>query len=149
MRGGVVTRAAYDALTIAKWFLAWSEETTETGLSNLKLQKLLYYAQGHHLAQKGRPLFSDPVQAWSHGPVVPDIYHEYKHHGGQVFVLDEDDDFEWDEVDKDTTRFLMRVWNTYGGLAAWRLRNMTHEETPWRENFSEGGRNATIPPESM
>lgn len=149
MRGGVVTRAAYDALTIAKWFIAWSEQTTESGLSNLKLQKLLYYAQGHYLTLKGRPLFRDPIQAWSHGPVVPKIYREFRQFGGDEFVLTEEDDFCWEDVDEETTQFLMKVWNTYGGLAAWRLRNMTHEEKPWREHFVDGGRNITITNESM
>lgn len=46
----------YSALTIAKWFVAWAE-AEEDELSNLKLQKLLYYAQGHYLACYGRPLF--------------------------------------------------------------------------------------------
>ena len=41
----------YPALTIAKWFIAWAEAEDEE-LSNLKLQKLLYYAQGHYLARK-------------------------------------------------------------------------------------------------
>ncbi len=49
----------YDALTIAKWFVAFAE-ANEADCSNLKLQKLLYFAQGHYLAASGemsrRPL---------------------------------------------------------------------------------------------
>src|SRR5580693_2299753 len=70
----------YPALTIAKWFIAWAEAEDEE-LSNLKLQKLLYYAQGHYLAESGRSLFTDQLQAWSHGPVVPQVYYEYKDNG--------------------------------------------------------------------
>jgi hypothetical protein len=50
----------YAALTIARWFIAWAEAEGEE-LSNLKLQKLLYYAQGHHLAERHQPLFTEQI----------------------------------------------------------------------------------------
>jgi len=131
-------------MTIAKWFIAWAEEEDESDLSNLKLQKLLYYAQGHHLASHGTPLFKDEIQAWSHGPVVPIVYHEYKRFGSDDVVLPDDDPFEFSDIDDDTSVFLSKVWNTYGGYAAWRLRNMTHEERPWKDHF-DGRRSVVIP----
>jgi uncharacterized phage-associated protein len=138
----------YPALTVAKWFIAWAEAEGEE-LSNLRLQKLLYYAQGHYLAERHQPLFRDPIQAWSHGPVIPPIYHEYKRFGSSSIELPESDPFDWDHVDEDTTEFLGRVWNTYGGLSAGRLRNMTHEERPWRAHWRDDERNVVIPPEDM
>jgi uncharacterized phage-associated protein len=95
----------YSALTIAKWFIAWAEAEEEE-LSNLKLQKLLYYAQGHHLARFGHALFEEPIQAWSHGPVVPGVYHEYKWAGAGPLTLPDDDPFRWDDVDPQTSEFL-------------------------------------------
>jgi uncharacterized phage-associated protein len=130
----------YGAITIAKWFLAWAEQAEEAGLSNMKLQKLLYYAQGHHLGSTGQPLFTDDLQAWSHGPVVPNVYRSFRDFGGALIDLPEDDDFRWSDVGPGTTEFLMKVWNTYGGFAAWRLRNMTHAEAPWKDNFVDGER---------
>lgn len=141
--------ATYTAMTIAKWFIAWAEDAEDTGLSNLKLQKLLYYAQGHHLASRGEPLFRDQLQAWSHGPVVPTVYHAFKDAGSGPITLADDDDFEWTDVDMETAQFLGKVWNTYGGIAAWRLRNMTHDEAPWREHFVDGERGLVIPEESL
>ena len=138
----------YEAMTIAKWFVAWAD-ANEAELSNLKLQKLLYYAQGLHLAANGEPLFPEAIQAWSHGPVVPVVYHAFKKFQSQDVELSEDDDFEFSVVDDETTDFLIGVWNTYGGLAAWKLRDLTHEEPPWKENFKEDVRNVEIPVESM
>ncbi len=63
----------YPVLAIAKWFVAWAEAEQEE-LSNLKLQKLLYYAQGHHLAEGRGPLFTESIEAWAHGPVAPRAY---------------------------------------------------------------------------
>lgn len=140
--------AEYDALTIAKWFVAWAE-ADEADVSNLKVQKLLYYAQGHHLAMFGSPLFRDKIQAWSHGPVVENVYHELKQFGRTGVVLPDDDPFVFDEVDEETTRYLMQVWNTYGAIAAWRLRDMTHETGPWQRHFVPDQRYIAIPQDEI
>jgi uncharacterized phage-associated protein len=103
----------YSALVIAKWFIAWAN-TEEAEPSNLKLQKLLYYAQGHHLALEDTPLFREAIQAWSHGPVVPDVYHEYKSYGSGDLAVVDDDSFAWEDVDDDTTQLLIQIWNSYG-----------------------------------
>lgn len=139
---------AYSAMTIAKWFVDWAN-SDDAELSNLKLQKLLYYAQGYHLAMRGSPLFSDEIQAWSHGPVVPAVYHYFKEFGSGPISLLDDDPFEWDHVDPATSQFLAKVWNTYGGVAAWKLRNMTHAEAPWAEHFSQGERHVVIPQDEI
>ena len=62
----------------AKYFLAQVSEDAGDLISNLKLQKLLYYAQGFHLALYDQPLFPEAIEAWTHGPVVPDLYRHYK-----------------------------------------------------------------------
>ena len=138
----------YPALIIAKWFIAWAEANDEE-LSNLKLQKLLYYAQGHHLAEQHRPLFNESIQAWSHGPVVPQVYYGYKSFESSSIVLPGDDPFMWDQVDPDTADLLGKVWNTYGGYSAGRLRNMTHEEQPWRNHWQDGVYGTQIPQQEI
>jgi uncharacterized phage-associated protein len=143
-RARVAHEPPYPALTIAKWFIAWAEAEDEE-LSNLKLQKLLYYAQGHYLAERLRPLFTDQIQAWSHGPVVSSVYHEYKGSGRSCIELADEDPFTWDDVDEDTAGILSVVWNTYGGFSAGRLRNMTHAETPWRSYFRPDEYGIVIP----
>lgn len=138
-----MTNAPYAAKTIAEWFLAWAEDEEEAVVSNLKLQKLLYYAQGHFLARTGKPLFNEDIQAWGHGPVVAPIYHEYKQHGRDG--IPSDPDFAFDEVDSETTRFLMSIWETFGAKTAWKLREMTHTEKPWVSTFDENVYAKVIP----
>lgn len=140
--------APYPVMTIAKWFVAWAEAEDEE-LSNLKLQKLLYYAQGHYLARHARPLFREPMQAWSHGPVVPPVYRAFKRFAGNPIRLRDADPFTWDDVDPDTAHFLGEAWNTYGGFSAGRLRNMTHEEPPWKDHWREDERGTVIPEDDM
>ncbi len=146
--GGAILSAPYDAMTIAKWFIAWAE-AEDADLSNLKLQKLLYYAQGHHLGKTSEPLFQDQIKAWSHGPVVPKVYHEFKSFGSGDIRLPDDDPFDWPDVDPETTRFLISIWNTYGEYGAWRLRSMTHQEAPWRDHFEAEYTSPTIPIEEL
>jgi uncharacterized phage-associated protein len=96
----------------------------------LKLQKLLYYGQGYALALMRRPLFPEPIKAWAHGPVVPQIRAAYREHPG---VLPRPDDLDLLAVDPPVRTILDRIYAEYGQYAAWALRNMTHSERPWVE----------------
>lgn len=126
--------ANHTASEVAKWFLAYNRSVSaEEGgeyISNLKLQKLLYYAQGSFLAVTGTPLFDDAIVAWQHGPVVESIYHKYKENGSNGIPFNED--FNFDTFTKDENDLLKEVYDTFGQYSAWKLRNMTHNETPWR-----------------
>ncbi len=133
-------RDIHTASDIAKWFLAFNRKVMREGdseyISNLKLQKLLYYAQGTFYAMTGKKLFNDPIVAWRHGPVVVDVYHEYKENGASGIEFDEP--FEFSEYNEETNGILEEVYEYFGQYSAWKLRNMTHEERPWKEtNLNE------------
>ena len=68
------------ASKVANVFLKLAQEKNEE-LTNLKLQKLVYYAQAWYLAIYEKPLFDDEIEAWIHGPAVPSIYKMYKKFG--------------------------------------------------------------------
>ena len=84
----------YSALDIAKWFLninrAQMNFEDSEYITNLKLQKLLYYAQGYYLARKNDPLFKEDFIAWEHGPVIRKVYDEYKKNGAKGIEYNED-----------------------------------------------------------
>lgn len=130
----------HTASQVAKWFLAhnrnaMNDEGAEY-ISNLKLQKLLYYAQGSFLAVTGDPLFNDDIVAWQHGPVVESIYHQYKSNGANGIIFDED--FDFSVFSKEENELLTEVYDTFGQYSAWKLRNMTHSESPWLETPQNG-----------
>ena len=131
-RGEIMKKEGYSASYVAKWFLNYNRlimsESDADLISNLKLQKLLYYAKGCFLAYFDRPLFNEPIVAWEHGPVVESVYQEYKSNRANGIVFD---DYFNSEFDNEEESLLEEVYNTFAKYSAWGLRNMTHQETPW------------------
>jgi uncharacterized phage-associated protein len=127
----------YRADLIADYFLARANPEYGDLLSNLKLQKLCYYAAGMAAAVRQNdsdPLFAEPIEAWQHGPVVPVEYYRFRHHGGGEIPHIENADF--DGIEPHDRLILDDVYNYYGQYSAWKLRNMTHEERPWIDAFA-------------
>lgn len=126
--------AKYTAKQIAIWFLRKNrivrDEADADSISNLKLQKLLYYAQGCYLAITNKPLFDEEILAWKHGPVVYEVYQDYKKYGSYGIP---DDKLEIVDIDEYTENILNQVYDIFGQYSAWGLRNMTHQEKPWKE----------------
>ncbi|MBI2853306.1 MAG: SocA family protein [Chloroflexi bacterium] len=119
------------ASDVARYFLASQDDDCGELITNLKLQKLCYYAQGFSLAIRNEPLFADRIEAWKHGPVIPSLWQEYRDYEYRPIDVPEDVDF--DLYNQDTKDLLDEVYNVYGQFSAWKLRDMSHEEPPWRE----------------
>jgi uncharacterized phage-associated protein len=121
---------AYD---VAKYFirLAGAEDEPDP-LSHLRVQKLLYYAQGWSLALRKKPLFHDKIEAWPHGPVVPNVYNHFSKYKSDVIPADK---FNSSKINltKDERELVQAVWNEYKKFSAIKLREMTHKEPPWKE----------------
>lgn len=121
---------------------------TEKGdiISNLKLQKLLYYVQGYHLAFFDTELFDAPLEAWMYGPVVPEVYRRFKENGPQAIVLNPADCTEL-SLNPDEEDMFRQVLAEYGKFNAIKLMEMTHEELPWKEAFGKDDKQISV--ESM
>ena len=125
----------HSASDVAKWFLQRNylqmEAEDAEYISNLKLQKLLYYAQGIYCAITGERLFDDNLVAWEHGPVVIDVYRKYAQNGAKGIEYDKNCPPTEKYTDEEEN-ILEQVYQHFGQYSAWKLRNMTHEEKPWR-----------------
>jgi phage protein len=114
----------------------------DNDISLLKLLKLCYFAQGFSLAALNRPIFDDPIEAWQYGPVVPALYHEFKHFKSDKITKKSEYTYLDDsynlisetpilEDDKDK-KIVQLVWKMYGKDTAGELVNITHKRgTPW------------------
>lgn len=104
-------------------------------MTNLKVQKLVYYAQAWHLALKNKPLFNEDFQAWVHGPVIPELYFKYKEKGIRGSIpIPVECSFEdiKTRLDSETIDFLLEVANQYMVFNGFALEEMTHQEDPWK-----------------
>lgn len=111
----------------------------------MRLVKLMYFAQGWHLAHTDSPLFSEEIQAWQYGPVVPSIYHEAKYFGSAPIdrflmagvpanALSEYGQYLIDWLDAH-----------YANTSTAKLADETHQRgTPWHQTY-DGSRNRVIP----
>lgn len=126
------------AIDVAKYFLliASSLDAGDT-ISNLKMQKMLYYAQGWHLAHFNTPLFDDEIEAWKHGPVVRSVYNEFKKYGKDAISFNELDSFNQNVINIDEQEFITFVFKRLSRFSAWELREQTHKEPPYKDNFVE------------
>ena len=79
-KGGIM---AYSALDAARYII-WNGYENMHLVSNLRLQKLLYFVQANFLVEAGKPCFDDEIEAWGLGPVVPAVYHQYKKFGSSI-----------------------------------------------------------------
>lgn len=126
------------ALEVAKVFLCFSNENRTAddsdNVTQMKLQKLLYYAQGYYLAEYGEPLFKEKIYAWEHGPVVKEVYDVYKIYGRNEII-----DYNTENnVDTEYLPFLSKIYDRFGKYTAYELRNKTHSESPWKNtNFNQ------------
>lgn len=131
---------------VADYFI-WKEQDEEAseGITNLKLQKLVYYAQGFYLAIHHKPLFHEPIVAWQHGPVVPDLYHRFKQNGAGP--IEPSPDYDPSSLSRESVELMDEVYEVYGQFSGWRLRNMTHQEPTWRRAWEKtaGGESGVIP----
>lgn len=119
----------------------------EFDVTPMKLQKLLYYCQGYSLALTGKPIFSEEIEAWRYGPVVPSVYQEYKAYGGcaiPLSIVGEEHDVQC--VDALIAQLVVREKGCMSGIM---LANMTHCEAPWRDAYSGNYSNCVISQESL
>jgi uncharacterized phage-associated protein len=120
---------------VAKYFVSLVDEEAGDSISNLKLQKLLYYAQGFNLAVYGKPLFNEQIKAWIHGPVVPQVYHLYKDYGSGPIPVEP---VNLDDYSPQVRELLDEVYAVYGQFSASKLRDLTHGEPPWKNTPQSG-----------
>lgn len=118
-------------------------------MTAIKLQKLVYYCQAWHLAWEEVPLFSERIEAWANGPVVPTLY---RVHRGR-FEVSKWPDGNSKSLDDNQRESIDVVLNTYADFAPWQLTQLTHRELPWteaRKGLAPGERGtSTISQETM
>jgi uncharacterized phage-associated protein len=126
---------SYPIIDIANKIIANTDINQGETISNLKLQKILYYLQGFFIAVFDKKLFEEPIEAWQYGPVVRDAYFHFKKFESSSISIKEDEKII--KLSQNETELFREVMEEFGQFSAIKLMNMTHEELPWKKTFSE------------
>lgn len=108
-------------------------------ITNLKLQKIVYYCQAWSLAIYDGPLFDDEIEAWVHGPAVMSLYQRFKDYGNQAIDTSRTVTHPMVDLDDQQRDLIDQVWDSYGPLSGMQLRRMTHREDPWKNARGDCG----------
>lgn len=132
-----VSPVPYPSQSIANAFLAKAKENGMV-LTNMQVQKLVYFAHGFYLAFKDEPLIKDEIKAWNFGPVIPPLYNALKHHGNGV-VSEPIDGYDVPPAtDEFTCALITKVFSLYGHISGARLSAATHKEgSPWEKIYKD------------
>lgn len=122
----------YEAKKIANQIFFMYREKTGVELDQMKLHKLMYYAQKESFICTGEPLFSNVFRAWKYGPVLPVVRQMYFKKS-------------FSDRDKITESYVLDIIRTvldkYGSISSWELSEMSHKEISWikaRKGVPEG-----------
>lgn len=157
----------YDSSAIANEFLNLAEVDGDS-ITHMKLQKLVYYAHGWHLAIQKTPLINERIEAWKFGPVVPSLYHEFKTVGaGPIESRAVAADFQDGKLrlytpyistsegtliaeNEFASQLVSKIWTQFRRYSAVQLSEATHRPgTPWHQVRTKYGdvKNLDIPDE--
>jgi uncharacterized phage-associated protein len=147
------TNSGFDARGIANFLLDLARNR-RIRLTNLQLQKIVFFAHGAFLQRFRKPLVLNRFEAWEHGPVVPELYHCLKHYGDRE-ITGSASRFDLEtralirvqcELPPEVCRHLDDMLLFYGRMDPWELVKLSHVEGgPWdttmknsvhRSNFS-------------
>lgn len=137
----------YQADSIAGYIINYCKEKNYV-INNLKLQKLLYYAQAKSLVEKSHPLFEENIEKWKLGPVVPEIYHLYKNYGAKniqsaeerlEIIFNKNGGFTFKKIDlekisAEDKQILNQVIDKFAIFNPFELVNKTHDHEIWKKD---------------
>ena len=126
-------KAKYNSLDFSKKVI---HLTNEKGffITNLQLQKVLYYLQGAYMKNYNKKAFDEEIECWPYGPVVKSVWKEYSVYGrapirGVISTL---------QLSQDEEDVILNVIKEKLSMYVWDLVDQTHSEFPWKTAFENG-----------
>ena len=122
---------AMQSIDVANYMIdKWGDKVV---LTNLKLNKLVYFAQADSLRLTGAPLFDDEIQAWQYGPVEPEVYHSFSLFGRSRITRGT----ARSSVGRSAADIIDGVMKRFGNMTAFDLVNLSHDPAgAWASVYS-------------
>jgi Uncharacterized phage-associated protein len=126
--------ALYSALLISSYIIDYYDRTGRL-VSNLKLQKLLYFVQAEFLVATGHPCFSEVIEAWDFGPVVPAAFYEYSIYGAAFIPHKKMMGVASNHIESRHRKSIDNILETLSSYSSPHLVKITTEQSPWKQAY--------------
>lgn len=113
-------------LDVAQYIYDEYKRQSGESIDEMKLHKLLYFAQRESLAITNEPLFEGDFEGWKYGPVSREVRIHYSDEG--FYYKDKK------ELSAEGAYITKNVILQYGTLASWKLSQLSHDEFSWRNS---------------
>lgn len=130
----------YDVLDVCQFIVAYCNDKNYS-ITNLRLQKMLYFMQLYFLDIKGKLCFKNPLEAWQLGPVSPDAYFTYCSNGANEIPNYPVENNKVSPIGKDDQEIIKAVLDKVSQFSTWQLVDITHHQMPWKKNYLPYARN--------
>lgn len=146
-------------LDVARYIVNYSNKK-EYGISNLRLQKLLYFVQACYLSltEEESPCFGDKIEAMDFGPFIPVVYNEFKKFGNsnispisKYYTFENDSiwsieihDFDENIIPDKDKKYIEIVVDAFSDYSTIDMMKLIHNQKPWRDAYYKRGKNAEI-----
>ena len=136
----------YSAIELSKYIIHKCV-SDKSPISNLQLQKILYYIQKKFLQERDTRAFADEIEAWQFGPVVPDVYYSFCGFGSMPLMISYPNTISLEPAD---VNIIDEIVEAKRGLKPWQLVRETHKPNgAWEVIYDNGGGNHRIIPVSL
>lgn len=126
----------YTANLVSAYILSLNKLATGETLDNMQLNKLLYLCQGYCIAQTGKRLFKENIEAWEHGPVIYEVYEKYNSFGNKKITADCDKSVDNLGITSEDKSLIIEVLCEYGKKEGRVLARITHnKKAPWYTTY--------------
>lgn len=120
-----------NAISLSDYVIA-QFENKKRPITNLKLQKVLYYIQGYFYKQFNKPAFLEDIYNWQYGPVVPVVYYEYNINGSSP--LQSQQSYVNFSIKEKEKILIDSIVDKCSRTSTSMLVSMTHSERPWKNS---------------
>lgn len=118
----------YNALDLAEKIIQISN-SNGMYITNLQLQKIMYYTQGQFMKKFGYKAFEEKIECWPYGPVIKRVWAKFTNYGRRP-ILDIASDL---EINNEEEKLISHILDEKLSMNVWDLVDQTHDELPWYE----------------
>lgn len=148
----------YSVDTVSRYIINYCDEHLG-GVSNIRLQKLLYFVQAQFIMDLNIAAFKEEIEAWSFGPVIPEIYRKYKIFGRDNIILNAKNDIKKylfgfnnelnEEILKEDMNIINKALKATSDVSTAELVRVSHIQDPWKNAYNKDNPKNVITKESI